>query len=233
MVYYLVLPDNVGIAGGASSIAASGQTTVSCYGGGGGGIYNSGTAPAGTYGSGAGTGHKSTVATDGSDGTAGQGMDGGDTIASTDALGACGGGASEVGDGGAITSQTYGGAGLASSITGASVTRAGGGGGGNYANTNISGGGAGGGGSGGTGSSVTPETAWNTSGTTNTGSGGGGCSSNGIAGGTPPPGSGGSGVVILRMATAKFSGTVTGSPTETTDGSDTILQFNATGSYTT
>jgi hypothetical protein len=45
-------------------------------------------------------------------------------------------------------------------------------------------------------------------------------------------GSGGSGVVILRMATANYSGTTTGSPTVTTSGSDTILTFNASGSYT-
>jgi hypothetical protein len=45
-------------------------------------------------------------------------------------------------------------------------------------------------------------------------------------------GSGGSGVVILRMATANYSGTTTGSPTVTTSGSDTILEFNASGSYT-
>jgi hypothetical protein len=44
--------------------------------------------------------------------------------------------------------------------------------------------------------------------------------------------SGGSGVVILRMATANYSGTTTGSPTVTTSGSDTILTFNASGSYT-
>jgi hypothetical protein len=43
---------------------------------------------------------------------------------------------------------------------------------------------------------------------------------------------GGSGIVILRMPTTKYSGTTTGSPTVTTDGSDTILQFTGSGSYT-
>jgi hypothetical protein len=38
-------------------------------------------------------------------------------------------------------------------------------------------------------------------------------------------------VVILRMATANYSGTTTGSPTVTTSGSDTILTFTASGSY--
>jgi hypothetical protein len=49
-------------------------------------------------------------------------------------------------------------------------------------------------------------------------------------------GSGGSGVVILRMADADYSGTTTGSPTIAQNqgaGSDeTILTFNASGSYT-
>jgi hypothetical protein len=43
---------------------------------------------------------------------------------------------------------------------------------------------------------------------------------------------GGSGVVILRMATSDYSGTTTGSPTVTTSGSDTILTFTGSGSYT-
>jgi len=34
------------------------------------------------------------------------------------------------------------------------------------------------------------------------------------------------------MPTASYSGTTTGSPTVTTDGSDTILVFNSSGSYT-
>jgi hypothetical protein len=34
------------------------------------------------------------------------------------------------------------------------------------------------------------------------------------------------------MPTANYSSTTTGSPTVTTSGSNTILQFNSTGSYT-
>jgi hypothetical protein len=34
------------------------------------------------------------------------------------------------------------------------------------------------------------------------------------------------------MPTANYSGTTTGSPTVTTDGSDTILVYNSSGSYT-
>jgi len=66
------------------------------------------------------------------------------------------------------------------------------------------------------------------SGTVNTGSGGGGDN----ASGGNNAGNGGSGVVILRMATSDYSGTITGSPTVDTDGSDTILTFTGTGSYT-
>jgi hypothetical protein len=45
-------------------------------------------------------------------------------------------------------------------------------------------------------------------------------------------GAGGKGVVILSMATANYSGTTSGSPTITTSGANTILQFNGDGSYT-
>jgi hypothetical protein len=34
------------------------------------------------------------------------------------------------------------------------------------------------------------------------------------------------------MPTADYSGTTTGSPTVSTDGTDTILIYNASGSYT-
>jgi len=70
-----------------------------------------------------------------------------------------------------------------------------------------------------------------TAGTANTGGGGGG------SGRTPGVrdnngASGGKGVVILSMPTARYSATSTGSPTVTTSGSNTILQFNGSGSYT-
>jgi hypothetical protein len=57
-------------------------------------------------------------------------------------------------------------------------------------------------------------------GTANLGGGGGGAAA------------GGSGVVILSVPTAIYSGVSTGSPTITTSGSNTILKFTASGSYT-
>ena len=113
--------------------------------------------------------------------------------------------------------QSEGGDGLASSITGSSVTRGGGGSG------NADTGGAGGGGSS------------RDSGTANTGGGGSGSSRGGNPGAGPDNGdggSGGSGVVILRIPTANYSGTTSGSPTITTDGSHKVLVFNSSGSYT-
>jgi hypothetical protein len=65
-------------------------------------------------------------------------------------------------------------------------------------------------------------------GTANTGGGGGG----GSSGLGTNSGAGGSGVVILSIPTANYSGTTTGSPTVTTSGANTILQFNSSGSYT-
>ena len=44
---------------------------------------------------------------------------------------------------------------------------------------------------------------------------------------------GASGVVILRVPTSSYSGTTSGSPTVTTSGSDKVLVFNGSGSYTT
>jgi hypothetical protein len=149
----------------------------------------------------------------GGSGTANQGF-GGENAAS----GGGGGGAGEAGG----TDATYeGGDGLASSITGSSITRAGGGGG--RGGTPSSSGGAGGGGDG---SGDSPGVAG--SGTVNTGSGGGGTRFN------QPSGAGGKGVVILRMPDASYSGTTTGSPTVTTGvgGTDTVLVFNDSGSYT-
>ena len=77
--------------------------------------------------------------------------------------------------------------------------------------------------------SITDSFTLATAGTANTGGGGGGGSA---ADGASTGAAGGSGVVILRVPTANYSGTTTGSPTVTTDGTDTVMVFNASGSYT-
>jgi len=77
-------------------------------------------------------------------------------------------------------------------------------------------------GGGGNGSNSTSGAA----GTANTGGGGGG-SSQGTVGAN-----GGSGIVIFYIPTANYTGITTGSPTVTTSGTNTILKFTASGSYT-
>ena len=63
--------------------------------------------------------------------------------------------------------------------------------------------------------------------TANSGDGGDGSTTN-----TVTPSAGATGVVILRMLTANYTGTTTGSPTVSTTGSSTILIFTGSGSYT-
>ncbi len=208
-------------AGVASSIAGSGLTTITSVGGGGGG---SGSSPHGDGLAGGSGGGAATTTGSAGAGTSNQGFAGGPRATdggSTDTGG--GGGASEAGS---TNSRCAGGDGLSSSITGSAVARGGGGGGMDYNNNH--GGAPGGSGGGGTGSITAPGTV-PTNGTANTGGGGGGGSGN-----TPgtPGASGGKGVVILRVPTAEYSGTTSGSPTVTNDGSDTVMVFNATGSYT-
>jgi hypothetical protein len=211
----------VGNDGSNSSISGSGLTTITSTGGGGGGGGTSIPACSGrSGGSGGGAGNTSSTAGSGNTPSTSpsQGNNGGTCPSATTAGG--GGGAGEAGntDGGA-----QGGDGTASSITGSSVIRAGGGGG-----SNPAGGGAGGDGGGGTGANDISSVA-GTSGTANTGGGGGGAGNNGS---NNTSGAGGKGVVILSVPTANYSSTTTGSPTVTTSGSNKILQFNGSGSYT-
>ena len=199
----------------------TGLTTA--IGGGGGGINT----PASTAGTSGGSGGGSTTGTAGASGTAGQGNAGGGSSNSAPAYASGGGGgSSSAGIAGTSTTGGNGGAGTASSITGSSVTRAGGGGGGTTRTGTVGTGGSGGGGNagasgGGNGSSASA----------NTGSGGGGASKS-LASGSFSGGNGGSGVIILSVPTTQYSGTTTGSPTVTTSGSDTIITFNASGTYT-
>jgi len=216
--------DQRGNVGVDSSITGSDITDITSAGGGGGGACG-GTDrndAGGSGGSGGGAGEYDGGASGGS-GTANQGYGGGDSNASYNYDGAGGGGASAVGQ------DVYndliggdGGAGLSSNITGSSVARGGGGGGGG--DDSRSSGGSGGGGEGS--SNYTTGGA----GDANTGGGGGGARQSANSGGA-----GGSGVVILRMADGDYSGTTTGSPTVDTNvggSGDTVVIFNASGSYT-
>jgi hypothetical protein len=206
-----------GAAGSNSVLSGANITTQTSIGGGfGASILNTG----GNGGSGGGGGSSNA----GGSGTTGQGFGGGTGYgAASPFRGGGGGGSSAVGVNG-VTSGS-GGAGTASSITGSSVTRAGGGGGGCFTGNTPGSGGSGGGGAGGAGTGAGGAA------TVNTGSGGGG-------GGWPGTGTGGvggnggSGVVILSVQTANYTGVITGSPTVTTSGSNTIMQFTSSGTYT-
>ena len=187
-----------------------------------GGGYGAGSNP--QVGGGGGSGGGGKQGNNGGSGTSGQGSAGGS--GTTYGAGG-GGGASAVGANGGFSTGGNGGAGTASSITGSSVTYAGGGGGGSgnsgFGGSTPGSGGAGGGGAGG------GTLANGNAGTANTGGGGGG---SGQSGSTGSGAAGGSGVVILSIPTAKYSGTTTGSPSVTTSGSNTILTYNSSGSYT-
>jgi hypothetical protein len=183
-------------------------------------------------------------------GTAGQGNDGGSNLGSNlRPYGAGGGGgAGAVGGNGGndYTRGGDGGTGLASDITGTSLYWAGGGGGATTFEGTGGNGGDGGGGGAGVGSSGTTGTGGSNgggngnkyNGTTNSGAGGAGGANTGGGGGGGPSnnlgdgGAGGSGVVIVSIPTANYTGVTTGSPTVTTSGSNTILKFTSSGTYT-
>ena len=241
-----------GNPGSASSLAGSTLTTVTTVGGGYGACYNATSANGGSGGSGGGGActNSTTVPTSGGSGTSGQGNAGGGGINGT-VNGAFGGGGGASAVGGTSVSPGNvagsGGAGSASSITGSSVTYAGGGGGGVYggdANAVAGAGGAGGGGGGSTGSPGTVGAGGSGGGSAgtlggiggaggaNTGGGGGGGGGKSTVPNLLAGGAGGSGVVILSVPTVFYTGTTTGSPTVTTSGSNTIIKFTASGSYT-
>ena len=191
-----------GSNGTNSSIVGTGVNIVSIGGGFGMGSNTSAGNSGGDGGSGGGAadGTQYTTATGGA-GTANQGFDGGDVTVNDANSGAGGGGAAAEGtpySGAGIPKA--GGAGLASSITGSSVTRA----------------------AGGDGSDASPASK-----TANSGDGGDGSTNNLVT-----PTAGATGVVIIRIPTANYSGVTSGSPTVTTEGSDKVLVFNASGSVT-
>ena len=251
-VQYTVTVGSGGAAGASSYAGYEGEDSVfgsitSLGGGAGGGDTpaNNGRAGGtggppmhgGDGGSGGGCGRAYTGAAqnNGGGGTTGQGYDGGDNYnnSGNGNGGSGGGGAGAVGESilnGSPLRGGDGGVGVTSLITNSATFRGGGGGGsGHYSYQRLGYGGNGGGGhgagsgGGGQGTSVP--------GVANTGGGGGG----GNHGAHYPAASaGGSGVVILRIPDADYSGTTTGSPTIDTSSiaDETILIFNADGSYT-
>ena len=146
----------------------------------------------------------------GGKGIGGQGTDGGDGMWASGYGGGGGGGAGQAGGSGNNSNGNAGngGNGLQSDITGTNTYYAGGGAGNSTATDGT--GGQGGGGD------------TDNSGTANTGGGAG-------AGNTK---NGGSGVVIIRVLTTDYSGTTSGSPTVTTDGSHKVIKFTGSGTYT-
>ena len=194
--------------GSSSTLTGSGITTVTALGGGQGGANQQGAnggsgGGGGSYYNGAGG-----SATQPGSASGGYGSNGGSGNCCENNFGGGGGGGAGGGGGnGTGSGGGAGGTGRQSSITGTATYYAGGGSGtGDYGGA---GGGAGGGGNA------------NQSGTANTGGGGGGYYSGG-----------GSGIVILSVPTASYSGTTTGSPTVTTSGANTIMQFTSSGTYT-
>ena len=204
-------------ASGASGSNSSINSVVIAIGGGGTNSFGAGLS--GGSGGGGGTNNNNA----GGAGTSGQGNAGGNSRNSANQGGGGGGGAGSAGAS-SVTDGGNGGSGSASSITGSSVIYAGGGGGGGQFSNLAGSGGSGGGGNG----SNTAATA--SSGSANLGGGGGGGGND--AGTVGNGGSGGSGIVIISVPTANYSGTVTGSPTVTTNGSNKVIKFTSSGTYT-
>ena len=192
-----------GGAGGTNGTGSSVTGVATANGGGCGADSESNPSNAGSGGSGGGGAVQSgSLNGYGGNGINGQGYDGGDNFADYYG-GAGGGGAGAVGMNARNGFGGDGGVGLVSTITGVVTYFAGGGAGGSSSS----------GGTGGGGSSANPGSA-------NTGGGGG------------SQRSGGSGVVIFSVPTTNYTGTVTGLPTITTSGSNTIIKFINSGSYT-
>jgi len=213
---------------------AGGSQTVSPYGGSSGGSGGGGTSA-------------SSSAAGGS-GTSGQGNTGGSTTSAY--AGGGGGGASAVGaNGSGTTPSGIGGNGGVGTVTtlittsqatsasvgqvvSSSVYFAGGGGGGLYGNGTAGSGGNGGGGAAGA-AGVSGTSNVGVAGSANSGGGGGGASNYVSSGLTAKNGgNGGSGCVLISVPTANYTGVVSGSPTVVINGSNTVMIFTTSGSYT-
>ena len=204
-----------GGSGATGSVGTSGQSqpgentsisgtgvNITSIGGGLGGNYAGGGGGSGGSGGGA-SGYGIIIGGKGG-GTINQGFDGGraGSGGGSAETGAGGGGAGGAGQNTVNGGISYGGSGLSISITGSSVTYSKGG---NGRQDSASG---------------------HVAGPANTGNGGDGA-------GSPNNGkNGGSGILILRFPTVSYTGITTGSPIVTTVGSDTILTYTGSGTYT-
>jgi hypothetical protein len=214
---------SVGSQGSSSSISGTGVTTITSAGGGFGGASSSDGGDGGA-GGGAGYNNRSGGSGNTPSTSPSQGADGGNGVSAGPGYGGGGGGgggASGVAGGVGNSNAGAGGDGSQSSITGSAVYYAGGGGGTGDPSAVVGAGGQGGGGAG-------NKTGTGVNGTANTGGGGGATQNN-----PDNAGSGGTGVVILSVPSANYSGTITGSPTVTTSGSNTIIKFTGSGTYVT
>jgi len=223
-VYTVTVGAGGAMVGGAgndgSDSSITGVPSITTVGGGGGAAGNAAGA-AGGSGSGAGELNSGTSLAGGA-GTANQGFTGGTSVVNSNGGG--GGGAASVGGNNGANLAGNGGVGITSAITGSNVGYAGGGGGSAYQTSSTGGLGTHGGGSGTlNGIRTTAE-----AGDINSGGGGGALGGSIGANGYT---TGGSGIVVLRMNTSDFSGTTSGSPTISAIGSETILQYLASGSY--
>lgn len=225
-----------------TAVAIGGGAGATIYTGNGGGIRTSGQwiiYGGANGGSGGGSGGNSNgagvISLTGGSGVSGQGNKGGDGASVSCTPSGPGGGA---GAAGVNAFNGYasnpGGIGIINPIAGSTIGQlsagnywiAGGGAGATNACTSTttpaSGGLGGGGRCQGTGGNASLSAA---SGIPNTGGGGGGSFST-------KSGDGGSGVVILSVPTINYTGNVTGSPVITTNGSNTLITFLSSGSYT-
>jgi hypothetical protein len=206
------------VVGGGGSVNTNGSNSTA-FGltavGGGGGTSTNGQSGGCGAGSGANSGYSA------GSGTVGQGYGGG--VGTSVGASGGGGGAGAVGGAGTGNQGGAGGTGILFSPT--SSYYGGGGGGGSYYTSN---GGAGGGGKGGGAGTAGNDNG--SPGTANTGGGGGGAGT--ANGGGATGAAGGSGVVVLAIPTISYTGITTGSPTVTISGSNTILTYTSSGTYT-
>lgn len=182
-------------------------------------------ASAGTHGSGGGSCRDNTQ--QGGYGTSGQGNNGNIPVSGDPAGGGGGAGATGTTSSGGNGSSTY--SAILSPVS-LPTTVAGGGGGTNYSFSSAPLGGSGGGGNG-----LYRGGGGGSSGTALTGGGGGGGVNANLGPwniGTSYTFSGGSGWCVLVIPTSNYSGVTTGSPTVATSGSNTILRYTGTGTYT-